>query len=183
MSASFDYGDFELVPRPRSDFDKIFQVKRGYLLRKTNRYGGHLRFHHDGSLDRETALHWILHHKNGAALRDRLNLPADEVADLLVRAAQMHPTTKRNPDQEESDMTKSFDAVSFAKRVVDDGVSAISEQQATELIQKYASDHRLPNEKPAAAFARIFSADDDIGLSFRKMVTIAKGHAHPHVGA
>lgn len=78
-------------------------------------------------------------------------------------------------------MDKNFDAVSFAKRVVNDGVSAVSEQQATELIQKYASDHRLPNEKPAAAFARIYSGDDDVGLAFRKMITIAKGHAHPHV--
>jgi hypothetical protein len=45
---------------------------------KASRYGGHLRHRHDGGLDHKTALHWVLHHRHGAALRDRLGLPPDE---------------------------------------------------------------------------------------------------------
>jgi hypothetical protein len=84
-------------------------------------------------------------------------------------------------EQKEKTMATKFDAVTFAKRVAKDGVSAISEAEATDLIKTYANAHRLAGENASAAFARIYTGNDDVGLSFRKMVQMAKGIAHPHV--
>jgi hypothetical protein len=108
----FRWSDYEMVPKPQSDFAKIFGAPCEYEFRKASRYGGHLRHRQDGGLDYQTALHWVLHHRHGAALRDRLGLPPDEVADLLVRAAAMHPTEKREAPK--MDMTKTLREVGEA---------------------------------------------------------------------
>jgi hypothetical protein len=179
-----------------SFYQQLFSRKRA--VRKAT-YRGAIPGRHLRNIDNLTpaeARHFLIHDAHGRQLLRDVGGDIDTLADNLVAAsarvdAEDNPriseelSSNNNPDNsdEENSMTKSFDAVAFAKRVVDDGITAISEAQAFELVQKFASDHRLPNEKPAAAFARIYGADDDIGLSFRKMITIAKGHAHPHVGA
>jgi hypothetical protein len=167
-----DWRDFEMVPaEPQSEFARIFGKRREYVVRKaTYRGGSGHRLHHIENLTREEALHWLAHDPHGRSFARERSEPLDVLAD--------HPV-----ENKEESMDKHFDVVRFAKRVVDDGVSAVSEEQATELIKQYANANRLPNEKPAAAFARIYSSDDDVGLNFRKMVQIAKGIAHPHVGA
>ena len=65
----------------------------------------------------------------------------------------MHVDVQDAISDEENPVDKNFDAVSFAKRVVNDGVSAVSEQQATELIQKYAS-RSPPAEREARSGLR-----------------------------
>lgn len=159
MSASFDYGDFELVPKPQSDFARIFKARREYVLRKANRYGGHLRYRQDGTLDQQTALHWVLHHRHGAALRDRLNLPPDEVADLLVHAAKMHSTNKReeapNMDRIEKDL-RSMGEAAYTKIVTD-----FAKKQFPELSREQA-------------FSKVFCAEDAEGQAIRRCWQIAK---------
>jgi hypothetical protein len=135
---------------PPSVYHRIFagdSKSSGHALRKYNRYGGHLRHRPDGNLDRATALHWLLHDSHGAAVLNRVNLSADETADLLVCAAQMHRTEKVSNHKEENHMRENFDVVAFSKRVVDDNVSAISEATATSLISKYCDANKLPGEK------------------------------------
>jgi hypothetical protein len=180
-----NWHDWELEAEPRSVYHKIFGAERKYVARKGSPYGGHLRHRHDGNLDHQTALHWVLHDSRGAAVRNRLNLPPGEVADLLVEAAAMRPTEKvsNHINEEENHMRENFDVVSFSKRVVSDGVSAVSESQAFEPVKHYTDANRKPGEKSSVAFARIYGGDDDVGLNFRKMIQLSKGIAHPHVGA
>jgi hypothetical protein len=151
------------------------------------------RFHLIRGVDRATGLHWLQHSARGAALAARRPESLSDLADLVVEAsateaAEMNKREGRvaptNKQKEVSIMSeKPFDAYLFAKRVVADNLSAVSEQQATELIKKYADEHKLPHESSAAAFSRIYTGDDDVGLSFRKMIQIAKNLPHPHVGA
>jgi hypothetical protein len=137
-----------------------------------------LRGHHE-LRDMADAKHALLHSPDGRAMaRDFPNASIDELAAHLLEASSA-VTNKR----EDHHMREHFDVVSFAKRVVDDGVSAVSEAQATALIKQYSDAHRLPGEKSSVAFSRIYGADDDVGLNFRKMIQIAKGIAHPHVRA
>jgi hypothetical protein len=56
----------------------------------------------------------------------------------------------------------------------DPSIIAPSEHELTAHIQKYASDNRRAGESPAAAFNRIFNAQDDEGLALRKAVQVAK---------
>jgi hypothetical protein len=135
-------------------------------FRKFN-YGGHLRHRHDGNLDRATALHWLLHNRHGAALLRRMNRPADEVADLLVRAAAAHATKKRN---EVSNMQK-----------IDDTLREVGEAGFTKMIQKYADTVRQPGETSAQAFNRVFSEDSPQGVAIRKCWQVSKQGAEPDV--
>ena len=80
-------------------------------------------------------------------------------------------------------MSKDFDLFSFCKHVNATGTSPLTEAEATQLVKAYTDVHRLPNESSATAFARIYCGNDDVGLSFRKMVQVSKGIAHPHVAA
>lgn len=69
-----------------------------------------------------------------------------------------------------------LDPVSVAKCIVDENKSfSITEEQLFGEIQKYASANRLPGESAAQAFSRVFSADNDEGLAFRKAVAVCKG--------
>jgi hypothetical protein len=76
-----------------------------------------------------------------------------------------------------SDMVDRF--VEVCKKLGDGDPTIIvpSEAELTEHIMKYAGAHRLPGESQAAAFNRIFNAQDDEGLALRKAVQVAKRHA------
>jgi hypothetical protein len=160
----FSWADYEIKPKPQSRFHKIFGAKREYYaVRKGSKYGGHLRHRHDGDLDRATALHWLLHNAHGASLLDRVDLPAEEVADLLVRAAAMHPTEKRKD-------TNMSNVQSFTKAIAN-----LGEHKYTSIIQKFASNNKLPNETAAQSFVRIFTEDSAQGLAIRKFWQVSKG--------
>jgi hypothetical protein len=153
----FRWSDYEMVPKPQSDFAKIFGAPCEYEFRKASRYGGHLRHRQDGGLDYQTALHWVLHHRHGAALRDRLGLPPDEVADLLVRAAAMHPTEKREAPK--MDMTKTL--------------REVGEAGFTKMVERYAKTVH-PTLTREQAFTKVFTADDDEGRAIRRAWQISK---------
>jgi hypothetical protein len=139
------------------------------------------------NLTRPEIKYFLLHDAHGREMLRDTGADIEVLTDHLVEASN-----KRNEDntldassinKREADMREHFDIVTFSKRIVADGESAISEAQATSLIKQYSDANRKPGEKSSVAFARIFGGDDDIGLNFRKMVQIAKGIAHPHVGA
>jgi hypothetical protein len=158
--------DMQLRP-PRTVYEKIFcpdgvRVEpHEYTVSKSSRYGGHLRHRHDGGLDRETALHWVLHHRHGAALRDRLNLPADEVADLLVRAAAMHPTNKH-------EVPKMDSTTRMLKNV-----RSMGEHAYTRLVGDYAK-RLYPDLSRERAFTKVFEAPDAEGQAIRHFWQISK---------
>jgi hypothetical protein len=62
-------------------------------------------------------------------------------------------------------------------------VQHMGEHKYTEIVQKYASANRLPNETPARAFARIFNEDSDEGRAIRRMWQISRRTPLDRVGA
>jgi hypothetical protein len=124
----------------------------------SNRYGGHLRFRSGGNLDHATALHWVLHSRAGAAARDRLGLPASEVADLLVHAAAMQPTEKQKDDNMQD----------FHKTLRE-----VGEHGFVKMVTRYAKTVH-PTLSREQAFTKVFMADDAEGLAIRKCWQISK---------
>ena len=107
---------------------------------------------------RATALHWLLHNAHGAATLNRLNLPADQVADLLVRAAAMHPTEKRkDPNMQNMDKT----------------LREVGEHGFYEMVRKYAKTVH-PTLTKEQAFTKVFTEDSDTGRAIRRAHQIAK---------
>jgi hypothetical protein len=98
-----------------------------------------------------------------------------------IRVARHWSDANASNKRKDDNMTD--DLVKLAKRIAETGSTHLSEYEAFELVQKYAKLHRKEGESSEGAFARIYSANDDVGTSFRKMVQVAKGHPHPHVGA
>jgi hypothetical protein len=163
--------------RDGSFYHKLFaKVGSGRVARPPRRLRGG-----EPLRDIADAKHALLFTPDGRSLlRDAPTAASiDELASHLLEASGAVPPINKNEDQ----MREHVDVVSFAKRVVADGESVVSEAQPTELIKQYSDANKLPGEKSSVAFARIFGGDDAIGLNFRKMVQIAKGIAHPHVGA
>jgi hypothetical protein len=74
------------------------------------------------------------------------------------RAAATHLTKREEPKMDR--MTKN--------------VIAMGEHEYTRILQKHASDNRLPNETAVQAFSRIFTEDTDEGRAIRKFWQISK---------
>ena len=121
--------------------------------------GRHL--HRAANWTREEAKHFLLHDAHGRALLRDTGGDIDALADHLVEASQ-RPTEKRKD-------TNMSDTQSFTKSVAD-----LGEHGYTSIIQKYASDNRLPNETAAQAFTRIFTEDSAQGAAIRKFWQISK---------
>jgi hypothetical protein len=101
--------------------------------------------------------------------------PLDALAGHLVEASTNRAANKRN--SEANMAADHFIAVCEQLGDGDPGIIVSSEHELTAHIQKYASDQRRPGESPAAAFNRVFNAQDDEGLALRKAVRVAKRHA------
>jgi hypothetical protein len=157
----------------RSVFAEIFGKKQPRVARHPPR----MRHHHTLDTLAEAKRALLFSPDGFQLMRTKPDASIDELAQHLLEASSASPTNKN-----EVSMREQFDAVQFAKRVVDDGESPLTEEEATRVIKRYSDAHRLPNESDVAAFARIYSGNDDVGLSFRKMVQLAKGFGHPHVG-
>jgi hypothetical protein len=114
----------------------------------------------NGRWDRARALRWMMRNRTGAAMVQRLH---SSVGKAL---------SKRKAKQ----MKNWSDVVSIAKGIAKDGRTSISEAELTRVITAYAK-HVNPDLTPAAAFAKVFTANDATGLAFRKAVQVAKGLA------
>lgn len=91
--------DMRKMPAPRpNQFDKYFR-KRASRHPDRN-YNGRIADRTDGTLGMAEALHWVLHHADGAALQRRNpTLPPGKLAALLVQAAsQFDPDTDTAED-------------------------------------------------------------------------------------
>jgi hypothetical protein len=168
MRASFDYRDYEMVPKPQSVYHKIFGADRDYVVRKA-RYRGvsGAKLHLIPNLSREEAKHFLLHDRHGRQLqRDFPNIPLDQLADHVVEASGMTPTNKREVAMN--------NLVEVCKGMNAGDCAPPTEHELTEQIQKYASEHRRDGETAVGAFNRILTGDDDIGLTFRKSLAVCK---------
>ena len=114
-----------------------------------------------GKVSRGEALHYLLHHRDGRAL------------------AQTRKQQKEPPMTDTlQTLVKDYGIVSVAKGIVDRAHSTtFTEEEFTKAITAYADAHRLPGESSAKAFARVFTADDEIGLTLRKAHQIVKNGA------
>ena len=118
-----------------------------------------------GQVTRPMALHWLLNDKRGRTIATSLHKQHDEQRKEQPTMTIMERITKAG-----------LDPISVCKTIATERRAySITEHELTELIQKYASANRLPGESAASAFARVFSADNDEGLAFRKAIQIAKG--------
>ncbi len=72
--------------------------------------------------------------------------------------------------------SKITDVPRVCKGIADAGSTSISEAEMTGLITAYAK-HVYPDMPSDKAFAKVFTADNEIGLAFRKATQIAKGLA------
>jgi hypothetical protein len=94
-------------------------------------------------------------------------------------AALVHRLRKAiNKRKETKPMQTTFNKVAdiprVCKGIADTGSTSLSEAELTAAITVYAK-HIHPNEKPDAAFAKVYAAQDEIGLAFRRATQIAKG--------
>ena len=120
-----------------------------------------------GEVDRATALDWLLHDPHGRAMAQ-------------MHKRQMSKQQKEipaMPDNTFSAVIKNHGVVAFSKAVVDCGRcdGAVTEQEFTAAVTDYAKAQARPGETPDAAFARVFTASDEVGLLLRKACAVIKG--------
>ena len=121
-----------------------------------------------GKINLAQALAYLLHSPHGQSLIRR----------TLFK--QHDEQRKEQPTMSITEQVRKagLDPISVCKTIASEGKAySITEHELTELIQKHASANRLLGESAASAFARVFTADDDTGLTFRKAIQIAKGVA------
>ena len=173
---------YAMTPKPEpSIYHEIFCGKRREdtmhkaMYRDGTVTGRHL--HRVQNLSRPEVKHFLLHNSAGRALRrDFSDVPFDELVDHVVEASK-RPTEKRenavtNKRNEANNMSDHL--VEVCKSVVSGDVEPPSEHELVAEIKKLANANRKPGETSAAAFTRLFCAQDDDGLVLRKAVQLAK---------
>ena len=173
---------YAMTPKPEpSIYHEIFCGKRREdtmhkaMYRDGTVTGRHL--HRVQNLSRPEVKHFLLHDSAGRALRrDFSDVPFDELVDHVVEASK-RPTEKRenavtNKRNEANNMSDHL--VEVCKSVVSGDVEPPSEHELVAEIKKLANANRKPGETSAAAFTRLFCAQDDDGLVLRKAVQLAK---------
>jgi len=114
----------------------------------------------DPQLSREHAIHCLLHTARGRSL-----------------AQHMTSTTKGHPMDRNAELqaiAKEFGVARLAKLLVaENNAHSITEHELTKLIDDEAQKTRKAGERPATAFARFYSAPENLEL--RKAVQISKG--------
>jgi hypothetical protein len=154
-----DWRDYEMIPQPRSVYQKIFNSPRRYIIRKAGYRGGVDGgiLHRLPNLTRAEALHWLLHDPHGRALLRDSGADVDELADHLCEAS--------NKQKREANMN----SIATLRKI-----SALGEHHFAGVIQKHADSVRLPGETSAQAFARVFTADTEEGRAIRTLYQVAK---------
>jgi len=146
--------------KPPSIYHQIFagvaKVGSGRVARPPRRLRGD-----DQLTSIADAKNALLHSPDGRSLMLAApNASIDELAGHLLEAAGSVTNKKDNTMQ------------SFTKAIAD-----LGEHGYTTLIQKFASNNKLPNETAAQAFVRIFSEDTPQGLAIRKCWLLSKGQS------
>jgi hypothetical protein len=138
--------------------------RSGRVVRRPRRLRGR-----DQLADVADAKHALLHSPDGRQmLRDVPNASIDELAQQLLEASSA-VTNKRDKETDMSD-----NLIEVCKGVVSGTVEPPSEHELTAEIQKLANSMRKPGETSAAAFARLYDAQDDDGLMLRKTIALCK---------
>ena len=157
-----DWRDWEMVPKPQSDFAKIFGAPREYqFVRKASYRGGSgRRLHHISGLTREEALHWLAHDPHGRSFARERGEPLDVLADHLVEASQ-RPTEKREEPKMDS-----------TTRMLKN-VRSMGEHEFTRIVGDYAK-RLYPELTRERAFVKVFTAPDAEGQAIRHFWQISK---------
>jgi hypothetical protein len=82
----------------------------------------------------------------------------------------------KRKEQQMKSYNKPEDVVRVCKGIADQGSTSLSEAELTGVITAYGKSI-YPDMRPDAAFAKVYTADNEIGIAFRKAVQIAKGLA------
>jgi hypothetical protein len=163
-----------LMKRDDSDDRDNFYTK---LFRGVGKSSGRVARHpprmrsHDVHSTRAEALRGLLFTPDGHALmRARPDTDISTLAEHLVESASA-VTTKRNNE------VTNMDLIEVCKSVNDGTVEPPTEGELYAEIQKLANASRKPGETSAVAFDRLYSAQDDAGLTLRKAVRINRRDA------
>jgi hypothetical protein len=117
----------------------------------------------DSSLDRSQVLNWLLHSAHGNALVERMR--------ATNKRREETPMTR---EQELSVIAKKYGIIAVAKHIVDDGPGGVTEFEMTKLVTA-AAQRTYPELTPAAAFAKMYGANDDDGKLLRQATGACKG--------
>jgi hypothetical protein len=113
----------------------------------------------NGEIDRPTAVRYLLHDKNGAALLQRL------------RARKAHTNKQKDDPMDRMDSLKSFaktnGMVGIAKHIVDGGDVKLTEAEFTSLATE-AAKSLYPNDRADIAFSKYFAAENEDAVLLRK---------------
>ncbi len=135
--------------------------------KRTVRRSRRLRANHE-LRDIADAKHALLHSPDGRALLRETAEDIDTLAAHLLEASEA--ARVRNAAASNKREASTMDtARSFTKAIAEMG-----EHDYTAIIQKYASNNRLPNETPAMAFTRIFTENSEQGQAIRRFRKIAR---------
>jgi hypothetical protein len=112
------------------------------------------------TLSKEQAAHWLVHTPHGRTA----------LAHLSKRKESPMPTDRAEGLR---DIAKQYGLERICKMITMEGTShGISEQELFKMADAEAQKGRLPGERPASAFARFFSAENQLEL--RKAIQIAR---------
>jgi hypothetical protein len=101
--------------------------------------------------DRATALHHLLHNKDGQALLARMN-KADH---------QSEKESNMDTQQHLDGIMKSHGPIALAKYICESGAHGISESEFTSALTKLAAEQH-PELRPDAAFAKIYETEETV---------------------
>ena len=123
----------------------------------------------DGPVDRETALRWLLHSKDGRALLVQLSPYRKAVARTNRKGFQM-PTRQ---EVLKGYVRSAGGVVPLCKRIVAKGTTDITEHELVSLLVTELK-RAEPGLSDAAAFTKAFTAAGPAGDTLRRAVQVAK---------
>lgn len=122
-------------------------------------------------IDRAAALNWLMHNRAGRALAAFFNKHGAAATEKMFKQRKAPVMTRTEHLQS---IAKDYGVVRFAKYIVDNGPSGITEAEFTKLVTDFAP--RNAGERADAAFARAFSAPTEDGATLRKAHAVIKNY-------
>src|SRR5262249_34094321 len=121
--------------------------------------------------DRRTALAWLFHNREGAALLSRLRKSHQEESTAMSKTVEELEAERAEKLRA---VVKAHGIVAVCKQIIADGSGyGIDEAEFTRLATEHAQ-RVFPGDRPDVAFAKMFSANTEDGAALRQAHSIIK---------